>query len=116
MPSARRFSGLSGSSGRMTGVPFFPSRRRAGALLCAVVLTFLAAVAGSSAGAAPTMPTAQPSAGLPTVGPLFANGLGRPHTCTAKVVHSARHDLLLTAAHCVPSSGGSLLFVPGYLA
>ena len=92
------------------------SRRRTGSLLIAVVLTFLAAVAGSSAGAAPAMPTAHRSAGLPTVGPLFANGLGRPHTCTASVVHSARHDLLLTAAHCVPAAGGSLLFVPGYLA
>lgn len=42
--------------------------------------------------------------------------LGLPHTCTASVVHSATHDLVLTAAHCVAGFGLGYQFVPGYAA
>ncbi|MFF1870317.1 trypsin-like serine peptidase [Kitasatospora herbaricolor] len=48
------------------------------------------------------------------VGALF-NGpvaAGR-HFCTASVVHSATRNLLLTAAHCL-SSSGDVTFAPGY--
>lgn len=37
------------------------------------------------------------------------------HFCTASVVHSARHDLIVTAAHCLEGTeDGDLVFVPGY--
>jgi hypothetical protein len=58
---------------------------------------------------------------IPTVGPLFAPSvlglaprLRLPHYCTASVVHSRTHDLVLTAAHCVLGSGLALEFAPGY--
>jgi hypothetical protein len=57
----------------------------------------------------------------PTVGALFfpsAGGLGPslglPHTCTGSVVHSATHDLVLTAAHCLLTPGSAFQFAPGY--
>ncbi|MDQ0787837.1 serine protease [Streptomyces sp. B3I8] len=40
-------------------------------------------------------------------------GGGGRHFCTASVVHSPRHDLIVTAAHCV-DGGGPLWFAPGY--
>ena len=47
------------------------------------------------------------------VGPLFTGpsdtGL---HFCTASVVHSPAHDLLITAAHCLSGTGAGLSFVP----
>ena len=100
----------------MLDVPFSRSHRRARSLLIGALLALVVLIAGSAAGASPSLPTARTTNGLPTVGPLFANGLGHSHNCTASVVHSARRDLLLTAAHCVSPSGGSLLFAPGYLA
>src|SRR5215475_272634 len=36
-----------------------------------------------------------------TVGPLFANGTAVAHGCTASVLDSPGHNLILTAAHCV---------------
>ncbi len=52
-------------------------------------------------------------AGLPTVGVLFAVDRGmRAHTCTASVVHSPHHDVVLTAAHCL--GGSHRAFVPMY--
>jgi len=57
----------------------------------------------------------------PTVGALFfpsAGGLGPalglPHTCTGSVVHSATHDLVLTAAHCLLTPGSAFQFAPAY--
>lgn len=58
----------------------------------------------------------------PRVGALFfpsAGGtgpaLGLPHTCSASVVHSASHDLVLTAAHCMLTPGSGFQFAPGYV-
>lgn len=55
--------------------------------------------------------------GVPTVGALFySKGSGR-HFCTASVVSSNHRDLILTAAHCVYTSGRysqNIEFVPGY--
>ncbi|MCX5210802.1 serine protease [Kitasatospora sp. NBC_00240] len=42
-------------------------------------------------------------------GPVAAGG----HFCTASVVHSPTRNLLLTAAHCL-SSSGDVTFAPGY--
>ncbi|MET7682742.1 trypsin-like peptidase domain-containing protein [Streptomyces sp. NPDC005423] len=51
------------------------------------------------------------------VGALFgadrASTLSGGHFCTASVVHSEGHDLIVTAAHCLGGSG-ALVFVPGY--
>lgn len=46
--------------------------------------------------------TARAFPGVPSVGVLFfTNRHARDHFCTAGVVHSTRHNLLLTAAHCL---------------
>jgi V8-like Glu-specific endopeptidase len=74
-----------------------------------------ARIAGARPGAQAQRRT--PSA-TPAVGALFtltsAGTLGT-HFCTAAIVASPRHDLLITAAHCVSGSGrGPIAFVPGY--
>jgi hypothetical protein len=58
---------------------------------------------------------------IPSVGPLFipsllglGPALGLPHYCSAGVLHSPRHDLVLTAAHCVYGNGFAIEFAPGY--
>jgi V8-like Glu-specific endopeptidase len=75
---------------------------------------------GCGPAATPTPPPAsRPSAtafdGLPQVGALFAgssdDGL---HFCTASVVHSPAHDLIVTAAHCLSGAGTDLAFAPMY--
>lgn len=93
----------------------FRLRPLAVAVLCAALL---AAVPGRHAHAA-----AAPSAvravaartfrGLPSVGVLYTVGHGmRSHHCTASVVHSPQHDVILTAAHC--AAGPHSAFVPMY--
>jgi hypothetical protein len=57
--------------------------------------------------------------GVPTVGALFLSVSASENVCTASVVDSAGHDLLLTAAHCVDYGGGGnyaqdLVFIPGW--
>jgi hypothetical protein len=42
-------------------------------------------------------------------------GLAKAHSCSASVVGSPGHDLVLTAAHRVSGSGAGLLFAPGYV-
>lgn len=50
-----------------------------------------------------------------TVGPLFPEGdLSAAHTCTASVVASPTRDTVITAAHCLGSTGTGMRFVPGY--
>lgn len=51
--------------------------------------------------------------GQPTVGALFI-GSNTDHTCTASVVHSAGHDTIVTAAHCLTGNGKGVTFAPGY--
>lgn len=62
----------------------------------------------------PHTPTATPFDGIPTVGPIFRGPLALGHDCTASVVASPAHDLLLTAAHCVYGLATGWSFVPGY--
>jgi hypothetical protein len=45
---------------------------------------------------------------------LFRDGLTNEHGCTASVIASPHHDLLLTAAHCVSGSAAGWSFAPGY--
>ena len=54
--------------------------------------------------------------GVAAVGALFTVSGGQlgTHFCTASVVHSARGDLAVTAAHCVTGNKGQIAFVPGY--
>jgi hypothetical protein len=91
----------------------------------------LAGVVGAAAAAVLAVTAATPAAAgepaaetvtsIPTVGPLFLPslaGLGPalrlPHYCSAGVVHSRHHDLVLTAAHCVYGAGFGIGFAPGY--
>jgi len=57
-----------------------------------------------------------PFGGTPAVGALFttSNGHLGTHFCTASVVNSPHGNLLLTAAHCVVGTQGTIAFVPGY--
>ncbi|WP_329454058.1 trypsin-like serine peptidase [Streptomyces sp. NBC_01497] len=64
--------------------------------------------------APPGTPTATAFDGTSTVGPLFRDGLDQHHECTASVVASPHHDLLLTAAHCVSGTAAGWEFAPGY--
>lgn len=77
--------------------------------------------AAAAAPRAITPPVARPVTSIPTVGPLFFPSLlglgptlGLPHYCSASVVHSAGHDLVLTAAHCVYGTGLATEFAPGF--
>jgi len=58
----------------------------------------------------------QAFAGTPAVGALFTTSAGRlgQHFCTASVVDSPAGDLVITAAHCVAGTLGTIEFVPGY--
>jgi V8-like Glu-specific endopeptidase len=58
----------------------------------------------------------RPFQGTPAVGALFTTSNGKLATrfCTASVIHSPRGDLLITAAHCVTGTQGTIAFVPGY--
>jgi V8-like Glu-specific endopeptidase len=62
------------------------------------------------------MRNGQPFSGEPAVGALFTTSAGQlgQHFCTASVVHSPAGDLVLTAAHCVTGTSGTIDFVPGY--
>jgi V8-like Glu-specific endopeptidase len=69
-------------------------------------------------------PGATPSAHVPVlpaprVGALFAHSPSGNHFCTASVVESPGHDLLITAAHCINGGKGGgynqdIVFIPGY--
>jgi V8-like Glu-specific endopeptidase len=58
----------------------------------------------------------RPFTGTPAVGALFTTSKGKlkQHFCSASVVHSRGGDLLITAAHCVTGTSGTIAFVPGY--
>jgi V8-like Glu-specific endopeptidase len=65
------------------------------------------------------VPTAQPLQGNdPPVGALFEPDANGSHFCTASVVPSPGHNLVMTAAHCVSDGQGqdntSIVFIPGY--
>ena len=54
--------------------------------------------------------------GTAAVGALFATSAGKlsQHFCTASVINSPDGDLVITAAHCVTGTSGTVAFVPGY--
>jgi V8-like Glu-specific endopeptidase len=59
---------------------------------------------------------AQSFGGTPAVGALFTTSNGKlgSHFCSASVVNSPHGDLVITAAHCVTGTQGTIAFVPGY--
>ena len=63
-----------------------------------------------------TSETGQPFTGVAAVGALFSVRSGKrgQHFCTASVVHSPHGNLAVTAAHCVTSQPGPMVFIPGY--
>ncbi|MCL2585045.1 MAG: trypsin-like serine protease [Streptosporangiales bacterium] len=72
-----------------------------------------------SPSATPTARTRRATLQQSRVGALFAEGATGNHFCTASVVDSAGHNLLITAAHCVSGgkNGGyakNIVFIPGY--
>jgi hypothetical protein len=86
-----------------------------GTLVCTAAVML---AAGPGAAATPSATTVR---SIPRVGALFfpsylgsALLLGLPHGCSASVVHSPQHDLVLTAAHCIVGNGVGYDFVPGY--
>jgi hypothetical protein len=88
------------------------------ALVAAAVCGAAPASAGPGAG---PPPVARHVPSIPTVGPLFlpsvlglGSALGLPHYCSAAVVHSPRHDVAITAAHCMVGAGLGIEFAPGY--
>ncbi|MFH8340475.1 trypsin-like serine peptidase [Streptomyces sp. AM6-12] len=70
-------------------------------------------------GVAAAMPQAEHFPGLKSVGTIFSyaedptDDTMRAHKCTASVVDSPGHNLVLTAGHC---DGGNAVFVPMYTA
>ncbi|GHH28223.1 trypsin-like serine peptidase [Streptomyces lanatus] len=79
-----------------------------------------ASVAAADAGTGPFAVTftAVATTQSARVGALFPDSrrarLRGGHFCTASVVHSARHDLIVTAAHCLNGKSERLVFAPGY--
>lgn len=83
----------------------------AAALVLLAVTSASEAAADDGPGPFRVTATAAVSAETARVGALFA---GKDHFCTASVVHSPGHDLVVTAAHCLDGDTGALEFVPGY--
>ncbi len=63
-------------------------------------------------------PTSSSFGGLPTVGRMYMRVGSGYYFCTASVVRSPHHDIVLTAGHCMDSraGAGSLAFVPQWTA
>jgi V8-like Glu-specific endopeptidase len=64
-------------------------------------------------------PTAHSTLRALRVGALFSSGSGGNHFCTASVVNSPGHNLLITAAHCINNGNGNgyrsnIVFIPAY--
>jgi V8-like Glu-specific endopeptidase len=60
-----------------------------------------------------------PELAAPRVGAIFSRSASGNHFCTASVVASPGHDLLMTAAHCIHGGKGAgyntdIVFIPGY--
>ncbi|MEU7097632.1 trypsin-like peptidase domain-containing protein [Streptomyces longwoodensis] len=96
-------------------------KRTAWVVAAALLAAPSASAAAADDGPGPLGTTVVASAGRPfaRIGALFgadrAGRLAGGHFCTASVVHSPHHDLVVTAAHCLEGGDGTdLVFVPGY--
>jgi V8-like Glu-specific endopeptidase len=81
------------------------------ATLVLAVTSASAAASDDGAGPFGVTTVAAPAPWTARVGALLVGGR---RFCTASVVHSPRHDLLVTAAHCLGDRAGELTFAPGY--
>ena len=84
----------------------------AGVAVAAALIMLTPAIA--TAGTPPPTSQAGSIPGWALVGPLFHEGLDHHHSCTASVLDSPGHDLIITAAHCVSGTGAGIEFAPGY--
>lgn len=84
-------------------------------LAAGVVLGAASTAAADDPAAPPGTPTAVHTSSVAAVGPLFFGPLDEDHGCSASVVHSPGHDLILTAAHCTQGTMAGVLFAPGYI-
>ncbi|MBV6695952.1 serine protease [Kitasatospora aureofaciens] len=96
--------------------PVRPARAARTAALAALLLAAGTACSGTDQG--PTAEVAQQSAARDRIGTLSVRTPQGPRACTASVVRSPKHNLLVTAAHCVQNRRIGLLdglvFTPGY--
>ncbi|MEU8590265.1 trypsin-like peptidase domain-containing protein [Streptomyces sp. NPDC048664] len=99
---------------RITRLPGIRRHVFLGAVVLLVVTS--SSVSAADGGPEPLGVTAEAEATTASakVGALFSGSgsLEDGHFCTASVVHSARGDLIVTAAHCV--GGDALWFAPGF--
>ncbi|HEX7739525.1 MAG TPA: trypsin-like peptidase domain-containing protein [Marmoricola sp.] len=86
-----------------------------------IALAAAATLVVSAPAAVADAPTATSVTSVRAVGAVFfpsvaglAEKLHIPHFCSASVVHSAGHDLVVTAAHCVYGTGATIEFAPGF--
>ena len=96
------------------------SSRRSGrprllSVVVTLVVAFVALVITAGSAFADDYPTATDVGSIPTVGPLFFDGLANDHGCSADVIAAPSRDLVLTAAHCIEGTGAGITFAPGYL-
>jgi hypothetical protein len=88
---------------------------RFGAIAVALTVACLAGAAPAATAVTRQVPSATTFAGTPSVGALFITGLFPLHICTASVVRSADHSVIMTAAHCIRSgTGKGYQFAPGF--
>jgi hypothetical protein len=81
----------------------------------AAVAALLLPPAGAAGAASRHEPTATTFGGTPSVGALFITGVFPLHICSASVVRSANHSVIVTAAHCIRSgTGEGYEFAPGF--
>ena len=90
-------------------------RTAVGVMLVGVLVALTTAASAGAATAPPGTPRAITTGSVGPVGPLFFGALTLSHSCSASVLHSPQHNLILTAAHCVRGAGAGVAFAPGYL-
>ncbi|MEV7926354.1 trypsin-like peptidase domain-containing protein [Kitasatospora sp. NPDC088264] len=98
--------------------PARPPRAARTVALAALLLAAGTACDGGEQDQAPAAEVAQQSSTRDRIGTLSVRTAQGPRACTASVVRSPRHNLLVTAAHCVQNRRIGLLdglvFTPGY--
>ena len=114
---ARRPPGAAREAHGIFGRKFATRRGRFSALSAAAVLLAIPTYGYHDAAATGRTTTAPATAADARVGALFKDDLDGGHFCTASVVHSAGHNLIVTAAHCLSTDGaqdGTTVFAPAY--
>ncbi|WP_188316346.1 trypsin-like serine peptidase [Solihabitans fulvus] len=86
-------------------------------VLAAAAAVFLLSATAATATAATAPRDAAPTGAIPTVGALSLVGYGQ--ICTGTVLNTPKHNIVLTAAHCIDHlvvhpPGSAFSFTPGY--